>query len=88
MGTCVRCGSGDLKPAWEWRWHRIGRHVFAGRVATVTCSACGARWPWAQSRFKSDPGLLERLSPAVLYLQSEGDLIVVRRPDGRYEVVS
>jgi hypothetical protein len=32
--------------------------------------------------------VLERLSPALLYLQSEGDLIVVRQPDGRYEVVA
>jgi hypothetical protein len=31
---------------------------------------------------------VDRLSPALAYLQAEGDLIVVRRGDGQYEVVA
>jgi len=89
MRTCVRCGSAELTQVWEWRHQPLGRHRLAGRVAVVRCSRCGARWPWAQPpRKPENPWVLERLSPALLYLQSEGDLIVVRQPDGWYEVVA
>jgi hypothetical protein len=89
MRTCVRCGSSELARVWEWRCQPLGRHRLAGRVAVVRCPRCGARWPWAQpARSSENPWLLERLSPALLYLQAEGDLILVRWPDGRYEVVA
>lgn len=89
MGTCVRCGCRELRQTWEWRTHTIGRHVLAGKVATVRCPSCGNRWPWVHPRWaRQDLWKVDRLSPALAYLQAEGDLIVVRWPDGSYEVVA
>ncbi|MDQ7801741.1 MAG: hypothetical protein QN188_02810 [Armatimonadota bacterium] len=90
MGVCARCGSPDLRQGWEWRSHRIGGHVLAGWTPTVWCGTCGTLWPWAQRQTPAvrNPWLVDRLSPALAYLQAEGDLIVVRWPDGSYEVVA
>lgn len=90
MRTCPRCGSSELRRVWEPRSHRLGRLVLSGTVASVRCSACGVRWPWAQwlAALNPAPWIVDRLSPALAYLQAEGDLIVVRRGDGQYEVVA
>jgi predicted RNA-binding Zn-ribbon protein involved in translation (DUF1610 family) len=88
MGTCVRCGFTGLRESWEWRTYQIGRHVLSGRVATVRCPSCGTAWPWVHPRARHDAWRVARVSPALAYLQAEGDLIVVRWPDGSYEVVT
>ncbi len=89
MRTCVRCGGEDLQVAWELRSHRLGRLLLSGSVPSLRCQACGARWPWAGGHPASAAGrwLVGQLSPALAYLQAEGDLIVVRWGEGLYEVV-
>ncbi len=90
MRTCVRCGAEDLQVALELRNHRLGRLLLSGSVPSLRCRACGTRWPWARWHPGAAAGrwLVGRLSPALVYLQAEGDLIVVRWAGGLYEVVT